>query len=76
MPSAGTDFVAGRGVAGPDVRTWQQQMVERGWSLEVDGIFGPESRGVLTSFQAEKGLRVDGLLGQNSWDAAWEAPIT
>jgi peptidoglycan hydrolase-like protein with peptidoglycan-binding domain len=51
-------------------------MVERGWDLEVDGIYGPETESVAERFQAEKGLRVDGLVGINTWNAAWEAPIT
>ncbi len=75
-PILGANYVAERGVSGQDVQTWQKQMVERGWSLETDGIFGPQTEQVLKSFQAQKGLTVDGLLGKDSWTAAWNAPIT
>lgn len=61
---------------GSDVRTWQNRMRVRGWRLAVDGDFGPESDRVLRKFQAEKGLKVDGILGPRSWTAAWTAPIT
>lgn len=61
---------------GNDVRTWQQRMRDRGWRISVDGDFGPESDRILRKFQAEKGLKVDGILGPRSWAAAWTAPIT
>jgi putative peptidoglycan binding protein/N-acetylmuramoyl-L-alanine amidase-like protein len=63
-------------MAGDDVRTWQGQMLARGWALEVDGIYGPQSADVCRSFQAEKGLGVDGIVGPETWAATWAAPIT
>ena len=59
-----------------DVRTWQQQMKNRGWSIGVDQIFGPESEKICKQFQSEKGLSVDGLVGPETWKATWNAPIT
>ena len=59
-----------------DVRTWQQQMVVRGWSLAVDQWYGSASENVCRQFQSEKGLAVDGLVGPQTWSAAWTAPIT
>lgn len=58
------------------IRTWQQQMKTRGWSIKVDGLWGNESTRVLRAFQAEKRLGVDGILGPNSWRAAWTEGIT
>lgn len=58
-----------------NLRTWQQRMRERGWRLAVDGFFGPETDRVLRQFQAEKGLTADGLLGPESWGAAWILPV-
>jgi peptidoglycan hydrolase-like protein with peptidoglycan-binding domain len=60
----------------PDVRTWQQQMAHRQWTIDVDGIYGPQSENVCRLFQGEKGLAVDGLVGPQTWGAAWTAPIT
>lgn len=59
-----------------DVRTWQQQMNTRGWSILVDQVYGPNSESVCRMFQAEKGLMVDGLVGPDTWTASWTAPVT
>lgn len=59
-----------------NVRTWQQRMAARGWSIAVDGWYGGESQAVCVAFQKEKGLQVDGIVGPETWDAAWTAPIT
>lgn len=58
------------------IRTWQARMAERGWTITVDGLFGPQTEYVLRQFQSEKGLAVDGLLGPVSWSAAWTTPVT
>lgn len=56
------------------LRTWQSQMRIRGWSIAVDGLFGPATAGVVRAFQSEKRLGVDGLIGPQTWAAAWLAP--
>lgn len=61
---------------GGDVRQWQDQMVHRGWRMSADGWYGLESLSVCKSYQAEKGLPVDGVVGPQTWTAAWTAPIT
>ena len=63
-------------MSGADVRQWQQQMANRGWRLGVDGIYGNESKNICTSFQREKGLAVDGMVGPQTWAASWNAPVT
>jgi hypothetical protein len=60
----------------PNVRTWQQQMAARGWTIGVDGSYGPQSEGVCRNFQQEKGLSVDGLVGPQTWSVSWTAPVT
>ena len=67
-----------------DVVKWQQQMITRGWTLGSGGPTGKGDTGifdqscfeVLKKFQEEKVLEVDGILGPESWDVAWTAPIT
>lgn len=61
---------------GDDVYVWQARMAERGWRIDVDGAFGPQSSNVARAFQADKGLVVDGIVGPVTWDAAWTAPVT
>ncbi|MYR35751.1 hypothetical protein GTW20_26710 [Nocardiopsis alba] len=51
-------------------------MRARGWTISVDGLYGPQTDGVARSFQREKGLKVDGKIGAATWRAAWESPVT
>lgn len=61
---------------GSDVLQWQKRMSYRGWRIACDGVFGPQSAGMLVKFQKEKKLQVDGVLGPQSWNATWTAKIT
>lgn len=60
------------------VRAWQAQMRSRGWTITVDGYFGPQSSSVARRFAAEKGLTstAPGTVDAASFAAAWTAPIT
>jgi hypothetical protein len=55
---------------------WQRQMSVRGWRIAVDDAYGDQSEGVCLDFQEEKGLDLDGVVGPETWRAAWELPIT
>lgn len=58
---------------------WQQRMEDRGWLFPKygsDGLYGAETREVAIAFQKEKGLKVDGLIGPETWEAAWTEPVT
>lgn len=61
-----------------DLRRWQARMLARGWVGlgSADGLYGTRTARVARQFQNEKGLHVDGLIGKDTWDAAWTAPIT
>ena len=61
---------------GEDVRMWQAQMAARGWKITADGAYGPASAEMCRKFQAEKGLEVDGVIGQQTWNTTWNAPVT
>jgi cell wall-associated NlpC family hydrolase len=61
---------------GVDVEIWQARMRERRWSIDVDGEYGPASEDACRRFQAEKRIKVDGIVGPDTWRAAWLAPIT
>lgn len=58
------------------LRVWQRQMRGRGWKISADGLYGPQTQRVAKQFQKEKGLRVDGLIGKATWDAAWLSRVT
>lgn len=53
------------------VAKWQQRMKDRGWSIVVDGYYGPKSEAICRAFQTEKRLLVDGKVGKQTWDAAF-----
>jgi Putative peptidoglycan binding domain len=61
---------------GADVRTWQRRMRDRGWNIDVDGLYGPASSDVCKKFQKEKGLPVTGAVDRATWDAAWQEPVS
>jgi hypothetical protein len=61
-----------------NVKTWQQRMLDRGWSGigTADGYFGDDTRTVVRAFQQEKNLGVDGIIGPKTWAAPWTAAVT
>lgn len=63
-----------RGSTGSAVRQVQQRFAARGWKISVDGNFGPGTEAVVKSFQKEKGLHVDGIVGPATWRAMWTLP--
>ena len=72
-PFPGTTRYGSRGDA---VRAVQLRLRARGWRIGVDGVFGSETDRVVRSFQAEKRLAVDGIVGPVTWRTLWTAPIT
>ncbi|MEL7332565.1 MAG: peptidoglycan-binding protein [Cyanobacteria bacterium J06560_2] len=46
---------------GQDVQQLQTVLVERGYEIDVDGIFGPITQWAIEKFQAEVGLPIDGI---------------
>lgn len=64
------------GSSGDYVRTIQSRLRNRGWTIGVDGQFGPQTDRVVKAFQADKRLTVDGIVGRDTWNALWNAPIT
>lgn len=48
---------------GADVFHLQIQLRELGYTLQADGLFGPETKSVVEQFQRENGLPVTGVVG-------------
>jgi putative peptidoglycan binding protein/N-acetylmuramoyl-L-alanine amidase-like protein len=59
-----------------EVKRWQDRMGDRGWGIAADGFYGAKSKEVCIAFQAEKRLSVDGIVGPDTWKAAWTAPVS
>lgn len=63
-------------MSGEDVERWQRRMAERGWRIPTTGTYEERSRTVCIKFQKEKGLEVDGVVGPETWRAAWLSPLS
>ncbi|EFH85564.1 Peptidoglycan-binding domain 1 protein [Ktedonobacter racemifer DSM 44963] len=55
--------------SGNNVRTIQRLLQVRGYSVAVDGTFGPSTVSSIQSFQSTKGLSVNGIVAQQTWEA-------
>ncbi len=51
---------------GPDVRALQEMLVNNGFVIVVDGIFGPGTRDALALYQGRNGLTQDGIAGPST----------
>lgn len=57
------------------IRQLQQGLRDRNWKISVDGIYGPATRQIVTSFQRKAGIRVDGAVGAETWAAIFNKPL-
>jgi predicted chitinase len=60
-----------QGSRGPDVQMMQQRLSDLGYSLAVDGIFGPGTRAAVVGLQRQMALSADGIVGPATWAALW-----
>lgn len=60
-----------QGSKGDDVRTMQQRLSDLGYSVSVDGNFGPGTSAAVIACQQKNGLTGDGVVGPKTWAAFW-----
>src|SRR5262249_19342871 len=58
-----------QGAQGENVFSIQLMLQARGYSLSIDGDFGPQTASAIKSFQSAHGLGVDGIVGSQTWPA-------
>jgi putative chitinase len=58
-----------RGSDGPDVIVLQNELVEAGFKVLVDGDFGQNTEDAVRAFQTSRALEADGIVGRGTWDA-------
>ena len=58
-----------KGSSGAPTRAWQTDLLNAGYSLTVDGIFGPETHSATVEFQKSMGITADGIVGQQTLQA-------
>lgn len=51
------------GSRGQDVTKLQQALKDRGYNVNVDGIYGSQTKNAVKEFQRDNGLTVDGIAG-------------
>ena len=59
------------GEARSDVRTLQARLAAKGYKIAADGRFGPQTERAVTAFQRDAGIAVDGVVGRQTWGAAF-----
>lgn len=57
------------GDRGKDVMYLQQLLNKKGYSLKVDGDFGPRTQAAVKQFQKSHHLTVDAIVGPATWNA-------
>lgn len=55
------------GATGNFVYLLQYILLQNGYSLSVDGIFGANTQRAVTEFQSANGLNADGIVGPDTW---------
>jgi LysM repeat protein len=63
---AGEGRVLKRGMQGSDILSLQQALVEIGYDLALDGVFGSETESLIKDLQDALGLPSDGLVGKKT----------
>ena len=56
-------------VEGNGVRRAQYLLRQRGFNIQPDHIFGPATEGAVKQFQQSENLLVDGIVGNQTWNA-------
>lgn len=57
------------GATGSDVKKLQELLNQNDYNLDVDGSFGPKTQAAVKDYQNKNGLKVDGIVGTNTWGA-------
>ena len=64
-----------KGSKGTEVRTLQSLLINRGYNLVVDGVFGGITEEVVKEFQKKNRLTPDGIVGPKTWEALNKAEV-
>jgi hypothetical protein len=64
------------GTTGKGVEELTGHLRGRGWAIKKTGVYSVQVRDVVSAFQDEKHLHVDGIVGPATWWAVWHLPVT
>ncbi|WP_341856446.1 peptidoglycan-binding domain-containing protein [Brachybacterium sp. GPGPB12] len=71
----GEIFGSGKASGAHGLKKWQAQMVKRGYSLTVDGRYGPATEKAAKNLQRLAGIAQDGKIGPDTFYAAYVLPV-
>lgn len=60
---------------GPEVVELQERLVQLGYSLTADGVFGDETLNAVKKYQQAQGMEVDGVVGQATYQALFQRDL-
>lgn len=63
-----------RGSTGDDVKALQAALRSKGYSVSIDGAYGPQTEAAVMAFQRDHGLSIDGIVGPMTWEAVLGPP--
>lgn len=65
-----------KGMQNENIRELQRRLTEMGFDVgPVDGVFGPRTERAVMAFQKDKGLAIDGLVGNETWGALFDESL-
>jgi hypothetical protein len=65
-----------RGSQGSLVKALQERLSQLGYDVgSVDGVFGPRTEGAVLKFQQNRGLDMDGVVGNQTWQTLFGEPV-
>ena len=69
LPAGEGRPVLRRGSKGAEVARLQSLLRDLGFTMAIDGDFGPSTEVAVARFQSERGLEADGIVGPQAWAA-------
>ncbi len=66
IPKRNIDYASGKTTVGADVAWVQTVLCRLGFTLDVDGSFGPASAAAVKSYQKSRGITSDGIVGSTT----------
>ena len=64
------------GSKGDEVKELQTALNNAGYNLSVDGVFGSKTQAAVKDYQSKNSLKVDGIVGTNTWGSLFPTTTT
>lgn len=51
-----------------NVKQYQNKLKQLGYDIDIDGVYGPQTKSVVMNFQRDNYLKIDGIVGPKTWE--------